>query len=121
MGVSPGMSEVLTISQTGELCPQRCWSPIPEFSWRSERCLSSEWNHHISDLQNSQFYARSYINRSDENVLVMELSLMVSVRGVMTRSIVDILSELCSPFLKGGNSAFITAIASSLFPQTEYR
>jgi len=46
---------------------------------------------------------------------------MVSVRGVMTRSIVDILSELCSPFLKGGNSAFITAIASSLFPQTEYR
>ena len=28
--------------------------------------------------------------------------------------------ELCSPFLKGGNSAFIKALASGLFPQTEY-
>jgi len=39
----------------------------------------------------------------------------------MARPIVDILSELCSPFLKEDNSAFITAIASGLFPQTEYR
>jgi len=39
----------------------------------------------------------------------------------MTRSIADVLSELCSPFLKGGNPTFITAIASGLFPQTEYR
>jgi len=44
-----------------------------------------------------------------------------SFEGVMTRSIVDALSELCSPFLKGGNSTFIAAIASRLFPQTEYR
>jgi len=36
-------------------------------------------------------------------------------------SIVDALSELCSPFLKEGNSASIAAIASGLFPQTEYR
>ena len=43
------------------------------------------------------------------------------LKGVITRSIVDVLSELCSPFLKGGNSAFIPAIASGLFPQTEYR
>jgi len=43
------------------------------------------------------------------------------IKGVMTRSIVDTLSELCSPFLKGGNSAFITAIASGLLSQTEYR
>jgi len=34
---------------------------------------------------------------------------------------VDTFSELCSPFSKGGNSAFITAIASGLFPQNEYR
>ena len=33
----------------------------------------------------------------------------------MTRSMVDALSELCSPFLKGANSAFIAAIASGLF------
>ena len=39
----------------------------------------------------------------------------------MTRSIADVLSELCSPFLKGGNSAFTAAIASGLFLQTEYR
>ena len=37
-------------------------------------------------------------------------------KGVMTWSM-----ELCFPFLKGGNSAFIAAIASGLFPQTEYR
>ena len=43
------------------------------------------------------------------------------VKGVMTRSIIDVLSELGSPFLKGGNSAFITTIASGPFPQTEYR
>ena len=30
-------------------------------------------------------------------------------------------SELCFPFLKGGNSAFIAAIASGLFRQTEYQ
>ena len=41
------------------------------------------------------------------------------VKGVMTRSTVDALSELCFPFLKGGNSAFIAAIASVLFPQNE--
>ena len=41
------------------------------------------------------------------------------VKGVMTRSIADALSELCTPFLKGGNSAFLAAIASGLFPQTE--
>jgi len=35
-------------------------------------------------------------------------------KGVMTRSIVDALLELCSPL-------FIAAIASGLFPQTEYR
>jgi len=39
----------------------------------------------------------------------------------MAQSIVGVLSELCSPFLKGGNSVFIAAIASGLFPQTEYR
>ena len=43
------------------------------------------------------------------------------INGVMTRSMVDTLSELCSPFLKGGNSTFIAVIASGLFPQTEYR
>jgi len=44
-----------------------------------------------------------------------------NLKGVMTRSMVEAFSELCSPFLKGGNSAFITAIASGLVPQTEYR
>ena len=34
---------------------------------------------------------------------------------------VDALSELCAPFLKGGNSGFIAAIVSGLFPQNEYR
>ena len=43
------------------------------------------------------------------------------LKGVMTWSIVYVLSELCSPFLRGGNSAFIAAIASGLCPHTEYR
>ena len=44
--------------------------------------------------------------------------LLNKFKGVMSRSSVDALSELCSPFLKGGNSAFIAAIASGLFPKT---
>jgi len=40
---------------------------------------------------------------------------------VMTRLMVDALSELCFLFLKGGNFAFIAAIASGLFPQTDYQ
>ena len=38
----------------------------------------------------------------------------------MTRLMVDVLLELCFPFLKGGDSAFIVMIASGLFPQNEY-
>jgi len=38
----------------------------------------------------------------------------------MTRSMVDALSELCSPFVKVGNFAFIAAIASGHIPQNEY-
>jgi len=34
---------------------------------------------------------------------------------------VDGLSELCSPFLKGGNAAFIAAIVIGLCQQNEYR
>ena len=45
----------------------------------------------------------------------------LGLKGVITWSIVDFLSQLCSPFLKGANSAFIAAIASGIFPQTEYR
>jgi len=36
------------------------------------------------------------------------------IKGVMPRSRVNGLSKLCSPFSKGGNSAFIAAIASGL-------
>jgi len=42
-------------------------------------------------------------------------------KGVMTRSMIKARSELSFPFLKGGNSAFIAAIASGLFPQNEYQ
>ena len=36
-------------------------------------------------------------------------------KGIKPRSMVDALLELCSPFLKGDNSAFIAAIASGIF------
>jgi len=42
-----------------------------------------------------------------------------NIKGVMSRLRVDALSELCSPILNGGNSAFIAAIASGLCPQNE--
>jgi len=41
-----------------------------------------------------------------------------TIKGVTSRSSVDPLSELSSPFLKGANSALIVAIASGLFPKT---
>jgi len=43
------------------------------------------------------------------------------IKGVMIRSMVDALSELYFPLLKGGNITFIAAIASGLLPQNEYR
>jgi len=48
------------------------------------------------------------------------MDLIYALKGVMSRPRVDILSEPCSPFLKGGNSAFIAAIASGLFPKSGY-
>ena len=42
-------------------------------------------------------------------------------KEVMPQSMIDTLSELCSPFLKGGNSVFIAARVSGPFPKTEYR
>jgi len=55
---------------------------------------------------------------------IINITLLINFfcfKNVMTRSMVDALSELCSPMLKGGNSASIAAMASDLFPQTEYR
>ena len=49
------------------------------------------------------------------------LTQLAKIKGVMARSMLDALSKLCFPFLKGGNSEFIAAIASGLFLQTEYR
>jgi len=46
---------------------------------------------------------------------------MRSVKWVMSRSRVDPVSELCSLFLKEGNSVFIAAIVSGFFPKSEYR
>jgi len=37
---------------------------------------------------------------------------MLMLKGVLTPSMVIELSELCFPFLKGGNSAIIAAIAN---------
>jgi len=42
----------------------------------------------------------------------------LSLKG-MTCSMVDALSKLYSPFLKGGNSAFIATIASGFFHKTD--
>jgi len=44
----------------------------------------------------------------------------MSNEGVKPWLRVDAFSELWFPFLKGGKSAFIAAIASGLFPKSEY-
>jgi len=42
------------------------------------------------------------------------------LEGGMSRSNVEALSELCYPFLKGGNSILIATIASGPFPKNKY-
>jgi len=75
-----------------------------------------------------EFSAYSLIRKSLADACTTFVSLFVSYtslnrenvhqkyrnRGGISRSRVDTLSELCSPFLKGGNSAIIVAIANSL-------
>ena len=43
------------------------------------------------------------------------------LQEVMSRTSVDALSELCSPFVKGDNPTFIVVITSDLFPKNKYR
>ena len=47
--------------------------------------------------------------------------LSIFIKVVMSRSRVDAPSEVCFPFLKGDNSAFIAATAFGLFPKNQYR
>jgi len=47
--------------------------------------------------------------------------IFVVLEGVMSQSMVDAFSELCSTFSKGGTYTFIAAMASEPFPKTEYR
>jgi len=71
------------------------------------------------------YYHANGINSDNSSITnaktITKVNAVGIVKGVMTRSMVAALSEWCSPFLKGGNSAFIAAIASDLFRQTEYR
>ena len=53
------------------------------------------------------------------NLRKSKFSLNELVKGVMPRSSVNALSDLCSSLLKGGNSASIAAIASGLFPKKQ--
>jgi len=51
----------------------------------------------------------------------LSTTMAVLFKGVMSRSRVAALSEVCFPFVKGGNSTFIVSIASDFSPKTEYR
>jgi len=63
----------------------------------------------------------AYNTISDRPVIPALRAFHLHLKGVMTRSMKDALSELCAPFLKGDNSAFIAVIASGFCPQTEYQ
>ena len=79
-----------------------------ESQWLNFRSKSWSEVHPITTIDFPEIWAPSLCTRPH-------------FKGVMTRSMVDTLSELWSPFLKGGNSAVIAAIAGDLFPQTEHR
>ena len=66
----------------------------------------------------NQFFGFVPPSGSNQFLALGEKRRYMYIKGVMTRSMIDTLSELCSPFLKGGNSAFIAVIASGL---SEYR
>ena len=77
-----------------------------------------EYNHFTSSISKRQYYDM----RISKNWRRLKKWMHVHANcGVMTRSMVDAFSEERFPCLKGGNSAFTTAIASGLFLQTEYR
>jgi len=61
-------------------------------------------------IKNSCLFSLHYLR--NKPLLLVPLLLF---EGVTTRSMVDALSESCSPFLKGGDLALIAEIASGLF------
>jgi len=71
----------------------------------------------IRPIEKIILFCMLYSIRETRRNALRPRALWFKLKGVMTLSIVDVLSELCSPFLKGGNSAFITTIASGVFPQ----
>ena len=73
-----------------------------------------------SVLSKGVFYIRLRSYTGQQASERSRLCRLMIFKGVMTRSNVDVISELCTPFLKGGNSIFIAAIASGLFPQNKY-
>ena len=88
----------------------------------SKKGITRDWKHH-SDIKLDELRVKEIHRVLWPHSINFPVWFTVCgvVRGVMTRSMVDTLSELCSPVLKVGSSAFIAAIASSLFPQKEYR
>jgi len=80
----------------------------------SHVCGKKQPNHYFShamnDATNTMF-----------PILLYTFCCVVVLKGVMSLPRADSFSELCSPLLKGGNSAFTASMASGLFPQNEYR
>ena len=74
---------------------------------------------HEAPFQNDTARLRCWVLVWDSSFRVLRYSTVLN--GVMSWSRVGALFELCSPFLKGGNSAFIAVIASSLISKIEYR
>jgi len=75
----------------------------------------SKWSIGFTEVSsvrwNESVWSSSKTNRFSQPVL-SELQEEYIIKGVMSRSRVDALSELCSPLLKWGNSICIAAIAS---------
>ena len=94
------------------MCPCVCSS----YAWFQKDKINIG-NSTSVQCHSGQCQARSRVPYSEvkgvQNCSVSLVLMDPGLKGVMSRSSVDTLSELCSPFLKGGNYAFIVTVKTS--------
>jgi len=99
---------------------------LVEFDQVSDACEALVLANHTTVKHNGKLcchFSRALGVKSLSYTLVIQKQyalLLIALERVKTRSMVTHLGSCVPPFISG-NSAFIAAIASGFFPQTEYR
>jgi len=94
---------------------KKCKALLCQVCEVEEKCPATGWSSTIT-----RFPCRLNCMTNMHSNKTVWLPTMSTLKGLMTQSMVDTFWR-CFPFLKGGNSVFIAAIASDLFPQKEYQ